>query len=108
MTAKLAASVIIDYQHLLSGKNLQPLIQQAYGPQGTSNIIQDMESFLSTESRTTQNRERRPFRSSTDSPISPNKLFRNMKDLRFIIPKVGHAELSNFKGNMTLQKGVTT
>jgi hypothetical protein len=33
-TQKLAAGVILEYADLLAGKNLKPLIEQAYGPQG--------------------------------------------------------------------------
>lgn len=32
----LANSVILEYAHLVQGKNLQPLIEQAYGPKGNS------------------------------------------------------------------------
>ena len=38
-THKLAAGVILEYADLVAGKNLKPLIEQAYGPQGSSSYI---------------------------------------------------------------------
>ena len=34
-----AAGVVIEYADLLAGKNLKPLIEQAYGPQGKLSAI---------------------------------------------------------------------
>ena len=45
MEAK-ATSVIIQYDDLVTNKNLQPLIEQAYGPKGISFRTQVMAYFL--------------------------------------------------------------
>ena len=30
----LATSIVLEYEHLVAGKNMQHLIEQAYGPKG--------------------------------------------------------------------------
>lgn len=42
-----ATSVIIEYAQLVANKNLQPLIEQAYGPKGYFTYIKVMVFFLS-------------------------------------------------------------
>jgi len=45
-TQKIASVVVLKYNELVAGTNLRSRIEEAYGPQGTCAIIQDLESSL--------------------------------------------------------------
>ena len=72
--AKNIASVIIEYSELVSGKNLQPLIEQAYGPKGNSDDIKVMAFFLSMAYPTILNNARKLCLFSTKWLTFPKKL----------------------------------
>ena len=50
---KPAQQIIVQYEDLLTGKNIQPVIEQAYGPQGLFFIIKVSVFSLSKEFLTT-------------------------------------------------------
>lgn len=50
----IATSIIVEYSHLVSGKNLHSTIEQAYGPEGNSDIMKGWGSYSSMEFLGTQ------------------------------------------------------
>lgn len=54
-----ATSIIIEYSELLANKNLHSLIEQAYGPKGTSPNMQVTVFFSSMEYLDTLNKGRK-------------------------------------------------
>ena len=102
-----ATSVIIEYAQLVANKNLQPLIEQAYGPQGKIFLIQVMEFFLSMVFQDTKNKGRKLCLYFINLLIFQKRLLKNMKDLKYFTLKDGHVELNSFKVSTTLLREVT-
>jgi hypothetical protein len=104
----LATSVIVQYKQLVAGKDVLPLIEQAYGPQGIFATMQAMEFSSLMASPTTPSNARRPSLFSTDWPTSPRRLSRSTNGLRSFTLKDGPAELSSFKVNTIPRRAATT
>ena len=61
-----AHQVIVEYQDLVKGTDLKPIIEEAYGPKGYPFTIQVSEFCLSMEYLTIANREGKLFHFSTN------------------------------------------
>jgi hypothetical protein len=104
----LATSVIVQYKQLVAGKDVLPLIEQAYGPQGIFATMQAMEFSSLMASPTTPSNARRPSLFSTDWPTSPRKSLRNTNDLKSFTLRHGPTASRSFKANLIFRKAATT
>jgi hypothetical protein len=69
-----AHSIVVEYQDLVDGKNLKPVIEEAYGPKGNLSSTQVWEYSLLIISLTMLSKGKIRFPSSISLPICPRKL----------------------------------
>lgn len=102
-----APSIIVQYADLLSGKDIQPVIEQAYGPKGSFYLTKDSVFSSWKEFLTIPTSEKLHCPFFTNLPTSQPKNSRNIKCPRSTIAKDGHAEYKNSKANTMYQREVT-